>query len=294
MFIDLKEAETLLKGLFLAVTLLIAGLLLGAMVVLSITAPWLGVGLIATLAMGFTLGFLAARVRRPQKQGENPVHDGIEENIARWRSRSLKSQDASPKVPDKASPRSGATGGPSEAIRGAAGQPSEQASSQPPAKSRFENPEITGAEWPIRSNLDQAPPPPSETPMPALAETPTAATRPVGSDRLIDVWQAYWENGDGHFNAGGLKSEMDRQSLTGKVYSGSVLGLDDSVLGVDLEDDSIIYLLPDFNKPPSAVSEWFEDQSSGSLTALIKSVDRLAQGILDRSRFQIETKGIVR
>lgn len=136
--------------------------------------------------------------------------------------------------------------------------------------------------------------PSSRTPtriLPPTSSDQPSSTQP-GPNRLIDVWEAYLEKGDGHFNASGLQNQLTEEGVTGRAISGQDLGADDSILGVDF-DDGLIYLLPNFSKSPRAVEKWFDDRTGGTLIARIKRVDELAVVLKTAIGIEVKSRGIV-
>ena len=90
-------------------------------------------------------------------------------------------------------------------------------------------------------------------------------------ERLADVWRDYFENGDGRFDASGLRRKLDAAGIAGRVLSDSRTG--DRILGVEM-DDGKVYLLPHFDSTPSALTPWF--LSAGPATRL-ERIQRLLQ-----------------
>lgn len=111
---------------------------------------------------------------------------------------------------------------------------------------------------------------------------------------LIRVWEAYEAEGDGHFTAAGLARGLDAAGLDARAVSGEELGVGDAVLGVvSTSDDRRIYVLPDFNRPSSALSRWFEDQGSGVRTAPIKRLLEVAEAEIREGELAVRRKGVV-
>lgn len=111
---------------------------------------------------------------------------------------------------------------------------------------------------------------------------------------LIPVWEHYEAEGDGHFTATGLGRHLDEAGIDARVVSGDELGLDDTVLGVAPPNGSgPIYLLPHINRPPAAVSAWFEDQGAGVRTAPIRRLLQVAEVERRGGRLDLVQKGIV-
>jgi hypothetical protein len=111
---------------------------------------------------------------------------------------------------------------------------------------------------------------------------------------LIRVWEAYEAEGEGHFTADGLARGLDAAGIEARALSGEELGAGDAVLGVAaLRGNGPIYVLPDFNRPSSAVSRWFEDQGSGVRTAAIKRLDKVAEVERRGGELVVLRKGVV-
>jgi len=117
---------------------------------------------------------------------------------------------------------------------------------------------------------------------------------PFRTDELIQVWEEYEANGDGHFTPAGLGQRLENAGLEARAIAGEELGSGDAVLGVEpLHGGSQVYLLPDFNRPASAVADWFENQGSGVRTAYIKRLIQVAEVERRGSELVIRRKGVV-
>ena len=132
---------------------------------------------------------------------------------------------------------------------------------------------------------------------PATTAPPSDALELVtpGPDDLIGVWQQYWQTGDGHFNASGFGSELTASGFTAKVVEGAEVGAGDHVLIIDPQSaDQQFYVLPSFATSPRSVQQWFDDQSSGALTATTRRVITVALGRWTDSRTgEVVKKGAV-
>lgn len=94
---------------------------------------------------------------------------------------------------------------------------------------------------------------------------------------LIEVWDRYLSQGDGHFDASGLQEQLEAVGVEGGVVAGHELGVGDVVLGVyGPEDAQRLYLLPNFSYSPGAVAEWFVDEGSGGRNAMIQRLNQVA------------------
>ena len=113
-----------------------------------------------------------------------------------------------------------------------------------------------------------APPHPVDEPPP----------EPPGAGDLIEAWDDYRRNGDGHFSPHGLQDVLDQWGLDADVDHGDRVGAGGAVLIVETFGTRKFYVLPSFNKSPRAVADWFDDGSGGALTARTQRVTRLAQG----------------
>ena len=116
-----------------------------------------------------------------------------------------------------------------------------------------------------------------------------------GPDDLIGVWQQYWQTGDGHFNASGFGSKLTASGFTAKVIAGAEVGAGDHVLIIDPQSaDQQFYILPSFATSPRSVQQWFDDQSSGALTATTRQVIMVALGRwTDPRTVEVVKKGAV-
>lgn len=96
---------------------------------------------------------------------------------------------------------------------------------------------------------------------------------------LIAAWEDYRRNGDGRFSRLGLQGLLDQRALEANVRHGDRIDAGDAVLIVETPSNaSRFYVLPNFNKSPRAVAEWFDDSSGGALTGRTQRVARVAQG----------------
>lgn len=111
---------------------------------------------------------------------------------------------------------------------------------------------------------------------------------------LIQVWEEYESEGDGHFTPSGFSRRLASAGIDARALAGEELGVGDAVLAVEpLRGGSEIYLLPDFNRPASAVVQWFENQGSGVRTAYIKRLIQVAEAERRGGELVIRRKGIV-
>jgi hypothetical protein len=93
-------------------------------------------------------------------------------------------------------------------------------------------------------------------------------------EHLVEVWQSYLENGDGRFDAKGLRRQLEAAGLSAPVTIDDSLG--ESVLGV-APGDGQVYLLPHFDSTPNEVADWFQQGSStASRLARIQRLVRVA------------------
>ena len=95
---------------------------------------------------------------------------------------------------------------------------------------------------------------------------PQPSQAPQSSD-LIDAWDEYRRNGDGHFSPRGLQELLDQWELAARVSHGDRIGAGGAMLLVETSPGTPhFWVLPSFNKSPRAVADWFDDASSGALT----------------------------
>jgi hypothetical protein len=141
-------------------------------------------------------------------------------------------------------------------------------------------------------------PEPSHSPIFQPTESPSPKPVPTISSSnpgdLIEAWEAYLRHGDGRFNAKGLERQLEKKGISARVLSAEHLGMWDHVLGVVFDaSDGGVYLLPDFTKPPRAVSEVFYSRGDESRRAKIK---RLVQPAVARRKsggWHLEQQGQV-
>ena len=101
---------------------------------------------------------------------------------------------------------------------------------------------------------------------------------PAGPSDLIDAWDDYRRNGDGHFSPRGLQEVLYRWGFDMDVGHGKRVGAGGAALVVEAFGTPNFYVLPSFNKSPRAVADWFDDHSGGALTGRTRRVTRLARG----------------
>lgn len=120
---------------------------------------------------------------------------------------------------------------------------------------------------------------------------------PAGPGDLIDAWDDYRRNGNGHFSPRGLQEVLVRWGFDMDVGHGKRVGAGGAALVVETFGTPDFYVLPSFNKSPRAVADWFDDHSGGALTGRTQRVTRLARGRwLEREtgsarRFEVIEKG---
>ena len=101
----------------------------------------------------------------------------------------------------------------------------------------------------------------------------------LSPDALIRCWRRYRDEGDGHFRADGLRSELMASGFTMEVIEGRDLGVGEDVLVVPTgAPDGACYLVPSFAKSPGAVGRWFEDRGDRSLSRRVNDLAELAEG----------------
>lgn len=112
--------------------------------------------------------------------------------------------------------------------------------------------------------------------------------------RLIEIWERYYREGDGKFNAGGLRRQMEEAGITADVIPGDRIGAGESLLAIDLHDGTnLLYLLPNFGKPVRAVDNWFQSVGGESRVARIQRLLRPATARRAAAGIVLETKGEV-
>ena len=151
------------------------------------------------------------------------------------------------------------------------------------------------------------PDPDVQSPKPyARLDEATASSRPVDEPPppeppqpgdLIDAWDEYRRNGDGHFSPRGLQEVLDHWGFDARVGHGDRVGAGGAVLLVEASGTPNFYVLPSFNKSPRAVAEWFDDHSGGALTGRTQRVARVARGRWPESgtgRCEVVERGEIR
>lgn len=167
----------------------------------------------------------------------------------------------------------------------------------------FKQPEIRTTPGAIRGmsvpapraqHTSNAPEPPLYENSELLAPEYVNNTGSAGADRLPDIWESYFRNGDGKFNATGLKRQLEASGIAADVIPGEHLSLGDSLLGVDFKDKKgLLYLLPNFSKPARAVEDWFQTIGTGSRLARIQRLIRPATARRKGGELILEAKGEV-
>jgi hypothetical protein len=108
-----------------------------------------------------------------------------------------------------------------------------------------------------------------------LGDAPTWSS--PDRERLVDIWQNYFDTGDGRFDAEGLRRKLEASGVAGRVVSDQRIG--DRILGVEL-DDGKVYLLPSFGTTPGDVATWFQNQGQVSRLAGIQRLLQVAEARL--------------
>ena len=145
----------------------------------------------------------------------------------------------------------------------------------------------------------QAPPPHApvdETAPPREVDEPPPL-EPARPSDLIDAWDEYRRNGDGHFSPRGLQAVLNQWGFDVNVGHGERVGAAGAVLVVETVGSRTFYVLPSFNKSPRAVADWFDDAGSGALTGRTQQVARVGRGRWLESgngRFEVVERGEVR
>lgn len=138
---------------------------------------------------------------------------------------------------------------------------------------------VEGREPEHRQGMSEA----ATSPPPSIAQNGGPHDPPVGAgvqaDDLIDAWEVYRREGDGHFNARGLQEQLNARNLSASVRDDERVGTPDCVLVVETPSPNAeFYVLPSFTKSPRKVSMWFDDHSDGALTGRIEKVLKVAEG----------------
>ena len=134
---------------------------------------------------------------------------------------------------------------------------------------------------------------PADEPAPPEPSSP----EPPQPGDLIDAWDEYRRNGDGHYGPRGLQEVLDQWELAARVVHGDRVDAGGAVLVVEMPGTPSFYVLPSFNMSPRAVAGWFDDASSGALTGRTQRVARVARGRWLESgtgRFEVVERGEVR
>jgi hypothetical protein len=182
---------------------------------------------------------------------------------------------------------------PKESRGGGAREP-ERTNPQPVPPAGWSQPTPSPVPRPVRN-----PVPPATPASPTALQTPdgfggaswTEGASRADSSRLVDVWEVYLKSGS-RFNEAGLRRQLSASQIDAEVIPGSQFGGGDIVHAVDLKDGSgILYLLPDFAKPPRALEEWFHSRDSGSRMARIQRLVRPATARRSGGRINLESKG---
>lgn len=282
----------------------------------------------AVFALLGRLGVLAARRDVPSPELRNgdsaPVRNGSGEAVASP-DRGARPRGPHDRAPRSIPPRGSAPAAPANpAIAPAHGEAAGVAAAggAGPYGTRATGPGSDEAGW--NTSTDGAGPTPHDATVPAFgdragpgpgvqsprphASADEAGTPSVPADEppppeppqpgdLIDAWDEYRRNGDGHFSPRGLQESLDQWELGALVSHGDRVGAGGAVLVVETPGTPNFHVLPSFNKSPRAVADWFDDASSGALTGRTQHVVRVAQGRWSESGtggFEAIEKGEVR
>lgn len=124
---------------------------------------------------------------------------------------------------------------------------------------------------------------------PSESSSGSSALRP---SQLVEVWDIYQREGGGGFNAGGLSRQLEKAGLSAEVLPGDRFRAGDLVLGVDPRDSSgVIYLLPNFGKPPRLLDAWFRLSAGDSRFARIQRLLRPAVVRRKGGELVVDSKG---
>ena len=134
-----------------------------------------------------------------------------------------------------------------------------------------------GAELEVQPSKPGASATEAAAPQLVVGEPPPAQAPQPGD--LIAAWDDYRRAGDGHFSRRGFQAVLAHRGLAADVSAGDRVGAGDAVLIVERPSGAPrFYVLPNFNKSPRAVADWFDDDSGGALTGRTQRVTRVAQG----------------
>ena len=130
---------------------------------------------------------------------------------------------------------------------------------------------------------------------PSVKVSPPADSpvEPQASD-LIQVWDTYRREGDGHFTKRGLQKQLDDMEFQATVSADDRVGSSDCLLVVQTESQGPgFFVLPSFAKSPRAVRRWFADRSDGALNRTIHQVAEVAEGRWTRKGSEVANMGVV-
>ena len=114
----------------------------------------------------------------------------------------------------------------------------------------------------------------------------------VTAGSIIAAWDAYRRDGDGFFTAAGFTRTLRDRGVEADVHDGSRVGASGKVLVVESAGaEGRFAVVPSFMTSPRAAPQWFNDESSGSLSARTERINRLAEGKWTDSGFQVVAKG---
>lgn len=130
---------------------------------------------------------------------------------------------------------------------------------------------------------------------PSVKVSPPADSpvEPQASD-LIQVWDTYRREGDGHFTKRGLQKQLDDMEFQATVSADVRVGSSECLLVVQTESQGpAFFVLPSFAKSPRAVQRWFADRSDGALNRTIHQVAEVAEGRWTRKGAEVANLGVV-
>lgn len=134
-------------------------------------------------------------------------------------------------------------------------------------------------------------------PAPAPLRSPaSAATEPkpgipqLHPTEIAQVWNRYLEVGNGQFNTKGLQEFLGSAGIRADVLPpDDLVGMGNPVLGISEPGSrERVFLLPDFTRPPKAVSSWFDLDSEIRNSTRMNRLVRVAELRRRGERYELQ------
>lgn len=138
----------------------------------------------------------------------------------------------------------------------------------------------------------ERPPPASGSAPPPAEPRGEAKAAELDAQAVVQVWNHYLIHGNGHFEAKGLEAALAAAGIRATVLPPEdLIGLGAPVLGVAAPGSrERVILLPDFNRPPRAVAQWYDLDPD---TTRMKRLVRAAELQMDGAGYKVRPRGFL-